>query len=250
MESFKATLINEIEKLYKKKKIIVAAILSFIIIILGQIAMTCLKSGFGIRAVGSMEFPILVLSLVANTVIPLFTALVTIDCFIGEFSHNTIKIALTRPVTRLKFFTAKIVAITFFVLTNIIFVMIFSILAGVIFNANTFTLTGISRIVISYLVTLLPMIVLVLFIAILSNLLKSEVGVFFLSVLLFIGLKVLEVVFSKYSSVLFTSLIGWYELWIMNKISILTILRRLMFIVSYGIMFFISGYYLFDKKEI
>ena len=103
MESFKATLINEIEKLYKKKKIIVAAILSFIIIILGQIAMTCLKSGFGIRAVGSMEFPILVLSLVANTVIPLFTALVTIDCFIGEFSHNTIKVALTRPVTRLKF---------------------------------------------------------------------------------------------------------------------------------------------------
>lgn len=38
--SFKATLINELEKLYKKKKIIVAAIVSFIIIVIGQVAMT------------------------------------------------------------------------------------------------------------------------------------------------------------------------------------------------------------------
>jgi ABC-2 type transport system permease protein len=250
MESFKVTLINEIEKLYKKKKIIVAAILSFIIIILGQIAITFLKNSFGIRAVGSMEFPILVLSVVVNTIIPLFAALVTIDCFTGEFSQNTIKIALTRPVTRLKFFTAKIVAITLFILTNIIFVMIFSILAGIIFNANTFTFTSIIRIFISYFVTILPLIVLVLFIAVLCNLLKSGVGVFFLSVLLFIGFKVLEVVFSQYSSIFFTSLLEWYELWIINKISILTIFRRLMFIVSYGIIFFISGFYLFDKKEI
>ena len=250
MESFKVTLINEIEKLYKKKKIIVAAILSFIIIILGQIAITFLKNSFGIRAVGSMEFPILVLSVVVNTIISLFTALVTIDCFTGEFSQNTIKIALTRPVTRLKFFIAKIVAITLFILTNIIFVMIFSTLAGIIFNANTFTLTSIIRIFISYLVTILPLIVLVLFIAVLSNLLKSGVGVFFLSVLLFIGFKVLEVVFSQYSSIFFTSLLEWYELWIMNKISIFTIFRRLMLIVSYGIIFFIGGFYLFDKKEI
>lgn len=250
MKSFKATLINEIEKLYKKKKIVVAAILSFVIIILGQIAMTCLKSNFGIRAVGSMEFPILVLSVVVNSVIPLFAALVTIDCFLGEFTQNTIKIALTRPVTRLKFYASKIVAITIFILTNLIFVMLFSIFAGIVFNANTFSLTGISRIFISYGVTLLPMIVLVLFIGILSNLIRSEVGVFFLSVLLFIGFKVLEVVFSQYSSILFTSLIGWYELWIMDKISVLTILRRLLFILSYGIIFFTGGYYLFDKKEI
>lgn len=250
MESFKATLINEIEKLYKKKKIIVAAIVSFIIIVIGQVAMTSLKSGFGIRAVGSMEFPILVLSVVVNSVIPLFVALVTIDCFLSEFSQKTIKITLTKPTTRFKLFTAKIVAITFFILTNLVFVMLFSIIAGIIFNANSFTTIGLIRIFISYAVTILPMIVLVLFIAILSNLLKSEVGAFFLSVILFIGLKVLEVVFSQYASILFTSLFGWYQLWIIDKISVLTIIRRLMFIISYGIIFFISGYYLFDKKEV
>lgn len=95
------------------------------------------------------------------------------------------------------------------------------------------------------------MIILVLFIAILSNLLKSEVGVFFLSQLFYsLDLKVLEVLFSQYSAMLFTSLFGWYELWIVDKISALTIIRRLMFIISYGIIFFISGYYLFDKRSL
>lgn len=249
MVSFKATLINEIEKLYKKKKIVVAAALSIIFIIFGQLTMTGLKSGFGIRAVGSMEFPILVLSVVVNTIVPLFAALVTIDSFSGEYSHNTMKISLTRPVTRLKFFTAKIVAVILFVLTNLIFIMIFSLAAGIIFNSNTFTLTGVIRIIISYLVTLLPMIVMVLFIVIFANLFRSGVGVFFLSILFFLCFKVIEIVFSQYSSILFTSMLGWYNLWMMDKFPFMSILRQFLLMVSYGIILFTTGYYLFDKKE-
>ena len=111
MAGFKATLINEIEKLYKKKKILVAVIISLVFIVIGQLVIIGLRSGFGVRGVSSMEFPILVLSVVVNTILPLFTALVTIDSFSGEFSQNTMKIAITRPVTRLKFFTAKLTAI-------------------------------------------------------------------------------------------------------------------------------------------
>lgn len=249
MESFKATLINEIEKLYKKKKIVVAAVLSIIFIIFGQLIMIGLRNGFGVRTVGSMEFPILVLSVVATTIIPLFAALVTIDSFSGEYSQNTMKIALTRPVTRLKFFTAKIAAVSLFIFTNLMFVMIFSIIAGIIFNSNTFSLQGIIRIVISYGVTLLPMIVLTLIIVIFANLFRSGVGVFFISILFFLGFKVLEVVFSQYSAIFFTSMLGWYNLWIMDKFPLLRILRQFMLMLSCGIILFTGGYYLFDKKE-
>ena len=140
MESFKVTIINEIEKLYKKRKIIVAATMSLIFIIIGQAAMLGLRSNLGLRGVGSMEFPILVLYVVANTIIPLFTALVAIDSFSGEFSGNTMKIALTRPVSRFKFFSAKVISVATFVLVNLIFVMFFSIIAGFIFNPNNFTI--------------------------------------------------------------------------------------------------------------
>jgi len=249
MAEFKVAVINEFEKLYKKKKILVAAIISLIFIVIGQLTITGLRSGFGLRGTSSMEFPILVLSIVVNTILPLFTALVTIDSFSGEFSQNTMKIALTRPITRLKFFTAKIVAIMFFALVNLLFVMIFSTIVGVIFNSSSFTLQGIVRILVSYIVTLLPMAVLVLLIVVFTNIIGNGTGVFFLSVFVFIVFKIMEIVFSQYSGLFFTSMFKWYNLWIMNSFPFLKIFRQLMMMSSYGILLFTLGYYLFDKKE-
>ena len=49
MQSFKATLINEVEKLYKRKKVTVAVILSVFLIIVVQLTMSGLRSRFGFR---------------------------------------------------------------------------------------------------------------------------------------------------------------------------------------------------------
>ncbi|WP_243121157.1 MULTISPECIES: ABC transporter permease [Clostridium] len=215
MIEFKAALINEIEKLYKKKKMLLSAIISFIIIILGQIVIIAMRNGFGLRGVSNTEFPILVLSLMSNIVLPLFTALVTIDSFSGEFSHNTMKISLTMPITRLKLFTAKLISITVFILSNLFFVMIFSITAGLIFNSNTVTLLSIFRIILSYTVTIFPMIVCALMVIFLSNIFKSGISVFFLSILIFMLFKFLSIIFFQYSSLFFISLFDWYKLWIM-----------------------------------
>lgn len=84
MAVFRAALVNEIEKLYKKKKVLVAILLSLAVIVIGQLAIVGVRSGFGLRGAGSIEFPILVLSLVVNTILPLITALVAIDSFSGE----------------------------------------------------------------------------------------------------------------------------------------------------------------------
>lgn len=249
MVEFKAAVINEVEKLYKKKKILVAAIISLIFIVIGQLTITGLRSGFGLRGTSSMEFPILVLSMLVNSILPLFATFITIDSFSGEFSQNTMKIAITRPITRLKFFTAKIVAIMFFILINLLFVMIFSTIVGVIFNANSFTFQGMMRIIISYIVTILPMMVLVLLVTVFTNILRSGIGVFFLSVLVFSVFKVMEVIFSQYSGILFTSMFRWYNLWIMSSFPFLKIFRQLMMMGSYGILLFTLGYYLFDKKD-
>jgi ABC-2 type transport system permease protein len=249
MGGFKATFINEVEKLYKKKKALVGVIISLLIIIIGQLGATGLSNGFGLRATGSMEFPIMVLSIVANSVIPLFTALVTIDSFSGEFAQNTMKIALTRPITRLKFFTAKLAAISCFILANLLFVMIFSIIAGVIFNANSFTIHNFIRVILAYMVTLFPMIILALLIIIFTNILRSGIGAFFLSILVFIVLKTVGIVFSQYSSILFTNMLSWFNLWLMNELPLLKIFRQFLLMLGYGIILFTSGYYLFDKKE-
>jgi ABC-2 type transport system permease protein len=249
MAGFKAALTNELEKLYKKKKVVVAALVSLIFIILGQLSVSVLRSGFGVRGVSSMEFPLLVLSVVVNTILPLFTALVTIDSFSGEFSQNTMKITITRPITRLKFFTAKIIAILIFVLVNLLFVMIFSTVIGLIFNSNSVTAQGLIQIFISYIVTLIPMTVLALTIVLLTNILRSGISVFFVTILIFIVFKGLGIVFSSYSNLFFTSMLDWYKLWITSNISLLRIFRQFMMMFSYDILLFTGAYYLFDKKD-
>lgn len=249
MQGFKAALINEVEKLYKKKKILVAVIISLIVIIVGQFIVVGVRNGFGLRGTSSMEFPILVLSVVVNTILPLFVALITIDSFSSEFNQNTMKITITRPISRLKFFTSKLVAIILFTLANLLFVMIFSIIMGAIFNANSFTFAGLMKILVCYLVSVFPMIILALMIIVFANILKSGVGTFFLSVFVFVIFKALEIVFSRYSGIFFTSMLSWYNLWIMNRLPILNLFRKFMMMLSYGILLFTIGYYLFDKKE-
>lgn len=249
MVAFKATLINEIEKLYKKKKVLVAMIISLAFIVISQIIMIGLRSGFGLRTVGSMEFPILVLSVVVNTILPLFTALVTIDSFSSEFSQNTMKISIIRPVTRLKFFTAKLGAIMVFILVNLLFVMIFSIIAGLIFNSNSFSLHGIIRIILSYIITLFPMMILAMLIALFANIFRGGIAVFFLSIIIFIAFKALGIFFSQYSGIFFTSMLDWYSLWIMDTIPVAKIIREFMLMCSYGILLFTGRYYLSDKKD-
>ena len=159
------------------------------------------------------------------------------------------KITITRPISRLKFFTAKIVAIMLFVIANLLFVMIFSIIIGIIFNSNSFTFIGILRIFLCYVVSILPMMILALIIIVFCNILKSGTGVFFLSVLLFIAFKAMEVIFSRYSGIFFTSMLNWYNLWIISNLPFIKILRQFMMMCGYGIVLFTLGYYLFDKKE-
>lgn len=249
MEGFKAALINEIEKLYKKKKILVAVIISLIFIILGQLSIVVLRNGFGLMGVSGSNFPLLILSIVANTILPLFTALVTIDSFSGEFSHNIMKIVLTKPITRFKFFAAKLIAIMLFILANLLFVMIFSIIVGLIFNFNSFIFKDIIKIIISYFVTLMPMMVLSLIIILFTNIIKSSIGVFFISIFIFIIFKALELILYKYSGLFFTSMLNWYSLWIMDNIPVYKVLRQFILMLSYDILLFTGSYYLFDKKD-
>lgn len=249
MAVFQAALINELEKLRKKKKAIVAVVLSLLIIVIGQLLVLGVRMGFGIRGAGSSDFPMLVLSVAANTLLPLFAALVAIDSFSGEFSQNTMRITLTRPVSRFKLFSAKVSAIGIFILTNLGLLLVFSLLAGLVFNGDSITFSGFLKTIVAFLVSFFPMFVLSLGIVFLANMLKSGISVFFVSILCFILFKGLGILFSQYSGLLITSYFDWYSLWLANSFPFMKILRELLLMLGYAILFFTGAFYLFDKKE-
>lgn len=249
MAVFKAALINELEKLYKKKKVLTAIILSFAIIILGQLVIWGVRTGFGIRGAGSGDFPILVLSVVISTLLPLFVALVAIDSFSGEFAQQMIRVTLTRPVSRLKIFSAKIMAMIVFIIFNLLLIFLFSTAIGLIFNYGAISSLSLVKSLLAYLASLLPLIVLGLGIVFLTHLLNSGIAVFFAAVLLFAASQVIALLFPTYAGLMLTTHLGWYKLWLSHNFPWVVALRELLLMSGYAIMLFIGSFYLFDKKE-
>ena len=92
-------------------------------------------------------------------------------------------------------------------------------------------------------------VVLALGIVLLANLFKSGISVFFISILVFIILKVLGLVFSQYASLFITTQLDWYNLFLVNTFPLGKIVRQFMIMLGSGIMLFTAGFYLFDKRE-
>lgn len=250
MEGFKAAFINEAVKLVKKKKMVASVIFSILAVLTGQTAVTAIKHGMGLRVVGSTEFPLVVLSIISYTILPLFAAFVAIDMFNGEFSANTMKLTLMRPVSRFGVFLAKVSNLALFIAGNLALVMVLSLLAGLMFNMTTVSFIGMIRVILSYAATFLPIFVFSLLVVCLANVIRGGLAVFFLSVVAFLVLWVLGVVFSAYSSFFITSMFDWYTLWIADHLNVFKILRQAMIMLGCGIMLFTAGFYWFDRKEI
>lgn len=249
MESFKIATINEIEKMYHKKKVVITGLLTIFIITFGQLIVSFARTKLGILTASSTEFPLMVLSVLNNTILPLFCALMTIDVFTGELSHNLMKLTLLRPVCRYKIYLSKIVAVCTYILGTLLAVYIMSTLAGLLFNPLTLSLSFLLKVFVAYIITLVPFIGLTAFIAFISNILKSSTSAFFVSIVVFLGFKGAEILFPKVSSLFITSSINWYSLFLAHDISYLRIGINLLTIIGYGIIFLTLGLSSFEKKD-
>lgn len=250
MGSFRAAFYAETEKMYRKKKARVIIILSVITIAFVQLFSSVIRSGLGIISSTASGFPLTVLSIFSNTLLPLFTTLVVIDAFTGEFSRNTMKIALTRPVTRFKVYIAKLAAASVFVSANLLIVMLLAFVAAVLFNAETLTVAGILKIILAYTMTIFPIMTLAVVIAFLANIFKSSAIVFFLTIIIYLVTRVLGFVFTTHSSLFVTTSIDWYKLWIADSLPVGNIFKQLVYMMGYILVFFSAGYYIFDKRDL
>ncbi|MGI5883120.1 MAG: ABC transporter permease, partial [Dethiobacteria bacterium] len=101
----------------------------------------------------------------------------------------------------------------------------------------------------AYMVSLLPLLVLVLGVIFLAHLLKSGIAVFFAAVLLFMASELLTLLLPQYAGLFITSHLGWYNLWLANTFPLAAVLRKLLVMLGYGIIFFVGSFYLFERKE-
>ncbi len=247
MSSLKAAYLNELYKISKRKKIVVAAILSVAAIGIAGLIVSSLKNFAGINVVGSSEFAILVLSVLNYTLLPLFTAFICIDMFSSEFVEQTIKMTLTRPVSRFLVYLSKVLAAATFILANLLFVMLLSLILSVMIGGSQLSL---SDVIGAYLSSFFPLMVLALMVMFIANLTRGTVSAFMLSVLVYIVFLGLGFFWPNAESFFFTSTLDWYILFTGTFVNVQKIFRLSLILLGYGIALFSAGYALFDRRQI
>ena len=241
MNALKTAYKNEMFKISKKKKIIVAMSLC----IAAAVGIGMIFSGinylFGVKISAKGNFAMTMLPFLQYTLIPLFTAFICIDMFSGEYTNETIKLTLTRPVSRFKVYLSKVLAAATFIALFLLFALVLT--TAISLFTDGFSL-NVLKAVPAYIMAFVPLFIFALMVMIVSNFSRGSAGAFLLSIVIFIAFKVLEFVIPAYDSFLFTSHFDWYRL-----VSFYKIVRVFFIYLGYGILFFSFGCFLFERKS-
>ncbi|HEY8803757.1 MAG TPA: ABC transporter permease, partial [Clostridium sp.] len=187
-------------------------------------------------------------SIFTNIFLPLFIFMTVAELFSGEVGDKSLKLVLIRPISRLKIFISKNIAIAIYIIINLIVVFAVSMLSSMILNGKSSF--SVPHIMFAYFIDWLPAVVLALFASFIAQFFKSSSGAIITCILFFIAIKGLSLFVSGLNNMVFTSYFNWYSLWSIGQFSFLRTINILFMILSYGVIFFTAGYYFFDKKEI
>lgn len=245
-----ANIINETQKLYLRKKTIVLFVITALIPIAAAGILSIFQSNIGIIPVNSNQFSLFILGIFTNYILPLLITMAAVDMFSGEFNDRTIKSVFLRPISRFKIYLSKITCIGVYIILNLLLLFIVSSIAGLFLQGGGSTFTSLLRGLSAYVVSIIPMVGIGIVVAFISQLFKSSSGALVVSIIIYIALTVISRLFPAISRSFLTSYSDWYLLWIGSSIMVWKILNAFIVILSYSMIFFSAGFYLFDRREI
>ncbi|MFD0696930.1 ABC transporter permease [Paenibacillus sp. GCM10027628] len=248
MHRWKAGYINELYLLFYRKKVLMFAVFSAILPILLAVSLNALQPILGLLAV-SPSFPIEMLSIYTGIWIPLFILTLTADLFPNEVASRTLKLALLRPNTRYQVFGAKVAAIG----TGIAVLLI--VLGIITFFCNLFAGTAVSfaegiSMLKAYFAAFISMLAIASVFIFVAQFFKSASGFMVFAIVFYAAAKIAPFLSSAFSAFSPTAYTDWHMLWLSSTVSSGKLLTSTLFLLSSCILFFVLGYYKFDRKEV
>lgn len=248
MNNLKVNIINEVQKLFLKKKVSMFLIITALICFLSAFFISSIQEKLVFIAIDSSSFPLMTLSIFTNIFLPLFIFMTVAELFSGEVGDKSLKLVFIRPISRLKIFISKNTAIAIYIIINLAVVFIVSTLSSIFLNGKSSI--NIPHIMFAYFIDIIPAVVLALFASVIAQFFKSSSGAIITCILCFIGIKILSLFVSGLNNTIFTSYLNWYSKWSIGQNSFLSTINILFMVMSYGVIFFTVSYYFFDKKEV
>ncbi|WP_312648027.1 ABC transporter permease [Aminipila sp.] len=253
MTTFIASLQNELMKIFTRKKFFVLLIIEILICILcGGVNYLIGKASAGAVSTSLMlsNMPMNMLSFFIQIYVPLMILMASSDLFASEVQDGTIRASFMRPVSRFKLYASKVTAITIMAVIYLAVLFVLTTIMKLVGGSGVASATGIVDSFFAYFLDIFPIIVLVLFAAMLNQLLNSPSLSIVICVIIYIGLYILGIVVPQASGLLFTGYLQWHNLWLGVTLPFGAMLSKIGLIFGYGLVFGCIGYYLFERKEV
>ncbi|MCL1845718.1 MAG: ABC transporter permease [Defluviitaleaceae bacterium] len=251
MTAFYAAYRNETDKLLLRKKyigfLIFGAVICVIWATVGAFS-TGFMGTFGGVTVNLTPTPMGVLPLFLQIIVPLLIFMGVTDLITTEGGEHTMKAMATRPVERYKLYFAKLSAVITYAAVYLACVFVISTVLNQLLGRGL-TIGEIFAALASYALTLPPLAVLAGFAALAALFGRSGTLTMFLLVVAYLAMNILPILFPVLSELLFTSYLGWHRLWVGVLPSASRLLHMIAIVAGYGVVFFIAGSFIFDRKE-
>lgn len=248
MRAFVVSFRNELDKLLRRRKYLVFLGVGLLLCLLW-----CWIGSLVSRQLSGLQLnltpnPMGVLPVFLSIIIPFLMFMAVTDLFTVEYAENTMKASLIRPVERWKLFAAKLLSVVTYAAFYLVCLFVFSAVTQALFGEAE-PAGELGRMFASYMLTIVPLTVLACFAALIAMLGKSGTLTMFLLLMAYLLLYLLPILLPVQSEMLFTSYLGWYNLWIGALPGAGKLVQMLLTELGYGVVFFTAASLLFEKKE-
>ncbi|MHB8171163.1 MAG: ABC transporter permease [Thermincolia bacterium] len=248
MDRLYAGVQNELHKLFARRGTIFFMFLLALFPLVAGPLLGQFQSRMGIAAVDASGFALIILDISTSLVLPLFIFMAAADSFTGEVGTKTLKLTLTRPISRLKIFISKTITLGLYISVMLAIIWITSLISG-LFWVQGFSFQGLYKVVIAYIVSWLPLMVLGLMAVSFAQGFKSSSSALIVTLILYVVMKLLLFLFPSGAALFPPYYTDWYLQWIQGS-SYDRLYQGLIYLLSGCTFFFTLGYYAFNQKEI
>lgn len=249
MQQFSANLKNELFKLRKHKKYWVLLIIGCAVSMAS--ALRLLIANYVTD--GNVSHEIILGGLMNSNLLfilllflPLMAVMAACDLFVGEETDHTLRFSLMRPVRKEKLFFSKAVAVFVLCAFDLAVLYVVTTLTQLVLGGGT---RGIGGSLAACVLDLIPLAVLVLFFALMNQVVKSSSLAVLLCVVLYLGLVILGTYIPSVGGLIFVGYLRWHNLWLGTTLPFAAMLTRIGLLAGYGLIFACGGYLLFERKE-
>lgn len=160
---------------------------------------------------------------------------------------------ITRPISRFKVFASKNIAIAAFTIIMLAVVFITSFISGLFLgglDGGGQLPAGLSQWLPAYTAAIYPMLFLGIVAAFVAQFFRSSGSALITCVFVYLAAKVMPLVFPAAAKVNPFAYTDWHVMWLGSSVTAGMLINIFLLLLSYNLIFFAAGYYLFEKKEL